>query len=61
MSDAELIALAALANVEAVIMAGDNQQRAAGNPHGHYWATGHGLMPASAALEQELYRRKLLK
>jgi hypothetical protein len=60
MSDAELIALAALTNVEAVLMAGDNASRAL-NGYGPMWATGHGTMPAGTALENELYRRGLFK
>lgn len=54
--DAELVALAALANVEAVLMAGDNQVRA-GRGESPAWAYGHGIMPAGTALQEELYRR----
>lgn len=56
MSDAEVIALAALANVEAVLMAGDNAARAL-NGEFPAWREGAGLMPASEALRMELYRR----
>jgi hypothetical protein len=58
MSDAELLALAALVQVEAVLMAGDNAERAM-NGHLPRWADGHGVMPATDALKQELYRRKV--
>lgn len=54
--DAELIALAALANIEAVLMAGDNAVRALNN-ESPAWGTGHGLMPAGTELQNELYKR----
>ncbi len=56
MTDAELIALAALVNVEAVLMAGDNAQRVQ-NGESPVWREGWGFMPATLALQQELYRR----
>ncbi len=56
LTDAELIALAAMANIEAVLMAGDNQRFALfGN--GSQWASGCGFMPAGTALYDELQRR----
>lgn len=57
MSDAELIATAALANVEAVIMAGENQLRAL-NGFSPAWAQGHGMMVNGMKLADELYRRE---
>lgn len=56
MSDADLIALAAAAQIEAVIMAGDNQVRAL-NQEYPMWASGHGMMPAGVALFDELTKR----
>lgn len=56
MNDAELIALAALANVEAVAMAGDNQNRAI-NGQCAAWSDGTGFMPATTTLREELHRR----
>lgn len=56
MTDAELIALAALANVEAVQMAGDNALRAL-NGESPAWRDGCGYMPAATALRDELHRR----
>jgi hypothetical protein len=57
MNDAELIATAALANVEAVLMAGDNAIRAL---NGEYpmWSTGTGIMEYGEKLREELYRRE---
>jgi hypothetical protein len=60
MSDTELIALAALANVEAVIMAGDNASRARNNEH-PMWFEGAGTMQATSKLLDELYRRGIIK
>jgi len=54
--DAELLALAALAGVEAVLMAGDNAHRALNN-ESPAWRTGCGYMPAGDALRDELYKR----
>ena len=56
-SDAELIALAALAQVEAVLMAGDN---AACALRGDYpqWRSGTGYMYHTTNLEEELLKRK---
>ena len=54
--DAELLALAALANVEAVLMQGDNQQRAI-NGESPAWREGCGFMPATSELQQALYNR----
>lgn len=59
MSDAELNALAAMANVEAVLMAGDNASRQI-DGNGPAWASGHGFMPAGTALYDELGRRELV-
>lgn len=59
-SDAELIALSALANVEAVLMAGDNACRAL-DGHAPAWRDGCGMMPAGTALSDELYRRRIIK
>ena len=56
MTEAELIALAALANVEAVIMAGDNAQRAC-EGYSPAWREGTGFMPATTALVEELQKR----
>lgn len=58
MSDAELIGLAALANVEAQLMAGDNASRMA-NEGVPRWSTGTGLMTASELLSNELWNRGL--
>jgi hypothetical protein len=60
MTDAELVALAAMANVEAVLMAGDNASRAM-NGYGPMWADGHGFMSAGTALFDELRRRGTMK
>ena len=57
MSDAELIATAALANIEAVIMAGDNAQRA-NEGLGPMWREGTGCMEFGTKLINELWRRK---
>ena len=54
--DAELLALAAMAQVEAVLMAGENQQRAI-NGESPAWVVGHGFMPATSELQQKLYER----
>jgi len=56
-SDVELIATAALANVEAVVMAGDNAQRAM-EGLSPMWQEGTGVMPYTASLIDELYRRR---
>lgn len=57
LTDAELIALAALVQVEAVVMAGDNEQRRnEGYPPA--WRSGTVLMPHAKELEAELARRK---
>lgn len=55
-TDAELIALAALVNIEAVLMAGDNQQRAL-NGESPAWREGCGFMPATNELQQSLYKK----
>ena len=55
--DAELIALAALVNVEAVLMAADNAQQALEGLSPR-WREGTGVMPYTAALIDELYRRR---
>ena len=53
---AELLALASLANVEAVIMAGDNAARKLSG-ESPVWREGAGMMPASEALREELFKR----
>jgi len=58
--DAELLALAALAQVEAVIMAGDNAARAF-RQEPPEWSSGCGLMPAGTRLWTELVLRGLIK
>ncbi len=55
-ADAELISLAALANVEAVLMAGENAQREA-EGLSPAWRYGTGMMPAANALSDELLKR----
>ena len=60
MNDAELIALAALAKVEAVLMAGDNRE-AEMNGWLPPWRTGTGMMNHSMALMDELARRAQVK
>jgi len=57
--DAELVALAALANVEAVLMAGDNAERALQGSL-PMWRTGTGFMPATEQLREKLFRRGLV-
>lgn len=54
--DAELIALAALAHNEAIIMAGDNRQREI-EGYGPAWASGCGYLPATTALFDEMVKR----
>ena len=58
MNDAELIALAALAQIEAVQMDGDNQLRSLNGEH-PMWTSETGKLPAGEALQEELYKRKL--
>lgn len=59
LTDSELLALAAMANVEAVLMAGDNEmRRACGETPA--WRGGCGYMPAATKLYDELYRRNIL-
>ncbi len=60
MNDAELLATAALANVEAVLMAGDNAQRAI-EGYGPAWREGTGIMEYGEKLREELYRREKIK
>jgi hypothetical protein len=57
MTDAELIATAALANIEAVLMAGDNAERAMQGllP---MWREGTGMMEHGTRLMDELYHRR---
>lgn len=57
LTDAELIALAALVQVEAMVMAGDNEQ-SRNEGYSPAWRSGTGLMPHTAELEDELERRK---
>lgn len=60
-SDAEIIALAAVANCEAVQMAGENKSCEI-NGHGPaYCATGTGMMEAGEKLRDELFKRGVLK
>jgi hypothetical protein len=54
--DAELIALAALARVEAVLMEGDNKARE-DQGLSPAWSSGCGFMPATSELQQRLYER----
>lgn len=54
--DAELIGLAAMAQVEAVLMAGDNRNRALQELPAA-WSSGCGFMPATNELHQKLYER----
>jgi hypothetical protein len=56
MSDAELIALAALANAETVLMAGDNQQREK-DGYAPAWRDGCGFMHFTTLLYDEMWRR----
>ncbi len=60
MTAAELIALAALANLEAVQMQGENDLRM---QHGisPAWTPGCGYLSAGTALSDELYKRGILK
>lgn len=60
LTDAELVALAAMAQVEAVIMAGDNAERVS---QGLWptWRTGCGYMPAATKLYDELCSRGILQ
>jgi len=60
MNDVELIALAAVANLEAVQMQGDND---AARLRGDYpqWSSGSGYMSAGTALYEELAKRGILK
>lgn len=61
MTDAELIALAAMANVEAVQMAGDNVVAVAQGGSPWWQSQGTGIMPAGEALRVELGRRGIVK
>jgi hypothetical protein len=56
MSDNELLTLAALANVESVLMAGDNAHRAQ-EGYSPAWRDGCGMMPFGTALAEEMERR----
>ena len=58
MNDAELIALAALASIEAVQMDGQNQMCALIGELPR-WTPESGKLPAGEALQEELYKRKL--
>lgn len=60
MSDAELIALAAMANIEAVLMDGENKDRQR-NGYSSAWSNGCGCLPAGSALYDELMKRGILK
>ena len=59
LTDVELVALAAIANVEAVIMAGDNEQRKM-QGYTAAWQSGCGLMTAGMRLYDELQKRNIL-
>ena len=59
LTDAELVALAGMAQVEAVIMAGDNAECAL-QGRLPIWRDGCGYMPAATRLYDELYNRGLL-
>jgi len=59
LSDTELLALAAIANNEAIIMAGDNQNRAY-RQEPAMWSNGTGYMEATEKLRIELYNRGIL-
>jgi hypothetical protein len=59
MTEAELIALSALANIEAVIMDGENKAREM-NGYSPAWSAGCGYMEAGTALRDELHKRGLL-
>lgn len=59
LTDAELVALAAMAQVEAVIMAGDNVEYTS-QGRLPIWRDGYGYMPAATKLYDELYNRGLL-
>lgn len=59
MTDVELMALAAMAQIEAVIMQGDNDLRKLNNEIPE-WSNGHGYMPAGFALNDELIKRKII-
>lgn len=63
LTDAELIALSSLAQVEAVLMAGDNIACVANSklPNWRVNALGLPLMPASGKLREELIKRGILK
>jgi len=59
LTDAELIALSAIVNLESVQMAGDNQQRAhQGYAPAHVTDTGRGV--AGEKLYDELFKRGIL-
>ncbi len=56
LTDAEIVALAAISQNEAVLMAGDNAQRAI-NGYSPAWTDGCGYMEATERLRIELARR----
>lgn len=60
MTDAELLALAALVQVDAVTMAGDNAARAL-NQEYPMWSHGTGFPEATLKLQEELYRRGIIR
>ena len=59
-SDAELIALAALAKIEAVLMDGDNHAKILFGEC-PLWTVGGGYLEAGTELREELWRRGILK
>ena len=59
-TDAEMMALAALAQCEAVKMAGDNEQRRS-EGYSPMWREGCGLMEAGMKLNDILIKRGILK
>lgn len=61
MKDAELLALAAMAHVDAVTMAGDNRAcEMRGQGEGPMWRYGTGYPTATTALFRELQKRNLI-
>ncbi len=60
MKDEELIALSALANIEAVQMQGENDQRKA-QGYSVAWVPGCGYLTAGSLLYDELIKRGILK
>ena len=59
MKDEELIALSALANMEAVQMQGENDQRSA-QGYSPAWVPGCGYLTAGELLREELHKRGIM-